>query len=1766
MSQHAVSLGEPVQTESDGSSRSAYVDVDKVIELAKGAGADALWPGWGFLAESADLAEACESSGITFIGPSATAMRLVGAKDQAKRLAVEQGVPVIPWSEGLLTDLDDARRQAERVGYPLLIKAVAGGGGRGIRRVDGPEDMAGALSTARAEAATSFGSPDLILEHYVHDARHVEVQLIADRYETVWALGTRDCSLQRRHQKLVEEAPAPGIDPEVEQAMCRAAARVGLACGYVGAGTIEYLYEPATDRFFFLEMNTRLQVEHPVTETVYGIDLVIKQLDVARGEALPATPPTPRGASVEVRLNAEDPDNDFAPSSGRILSFRPPQGPGIRVDAGFVKGDDVPAEFDSNVAKLIAWGADRSEAVARISTALSETSLALSGGPCNRTLLMELLGHPEVREGPQSTQWLEAYLRTRPPSERRPHLFIALAAAAIADARAHRRREVLNFLATARTGFPRHVPDPEPLPLRYMLGSASVSAEVAVLGPSRYRVTIEGGSALLEAEHLDDQTMLIQLGRRQHRVLLVATAAMVFVEVDGISHRLRRVSDGRVIAQIPAAVTLVHVEAGQRVAAGDKLLTLEVMKMETAVTAPVAGTVREVLAQKSSKVGAGDLLVTIDDEGAAAESGPSLAVEPPAQAGPAGDALAALWRATLGYDMQPGELEEALAQVDSGHTRSRTRLVELLNVHSTLRSVFTARVSRGGEGPAPAEELETFLRQLDPDDDRLSEGFRKNLRDVLALYGVSEGGRSFDLESALLRLFQGRQAHERSGDRIILTLARALMGLAPPRTAAGRDRIRVSLERLADQLVDESPRLAQAVWNALHEICDLPWLQEQREQASGRVVDLLGGDLDQPDEVERALAACPVGVLSALIAPLRSLGAGAWKPVLSELARRFYGADAKLRGPERDGPAQLHVGVGERSCRLIWDPDPGELEALFSTLPDGVEVDLLSETEPTPEQASLARRSPASRCTWLWGSSSYDLRARTFARAAAGDDDAPDGAAAPLVEEPLLDDLHPCGGVAAEVDRLENFDLTRIPARGGFFVAAGRSRDGSGDDRLFVIAEVEQEDPPLLDPRGDVRLPAFESVFLEAVQAMRRARDTTAGADSMVWNRLVIVYRPLLDVSTEQMQRLAERLSVQTVGLGVERVVIRARVRRAGRSPRDMVIEWSSPAGRGAVVDLVLPRNRPVPVLSRYERRVVEARRRGKFYPYELVRTLTTRGSLGGLAEGEFEELDLDPETTRLVSVHPRPFGENTANLVVGRISNVSERFKDGLIRILVIGDPTKKMGALAEPECRRIIAAVDLAEEIGVPVEWVPVSSGAKIAMDSGTENLDWTARVVRRLVTFTQAGGVVNIVVDGVCVGAQSYWNAEATMLNHCRGTLVMTSQGCMLLTGKRALEYSGSVSAPTNVGIGGLAEIMGPNGQAQYAADNIRDAYRTLFRHYDLTYVPPGLSCAPAVPSSDPVDRDVGSAPYRGEGGFHSISEIFCDATNPGRKRPFDIRQVMHAVVDEDVGLLERWDTWEGGETAVVAHAQLGGQPVCLVGIESRPISRRGFVSARGPESWASGTLFPQSSRKVARAINAASGVVPVVVLANLSGFDGSPESLRSWQLEYGAEIARAVVNFRGPIFFCVMARYHGGAYVVFSQTLSDSLEAIALDGAYASVIGGGPAAAIVLTREVWRRVKKDPRVQEAQRALQAADPDRKGVEEAEAQRVWREVEAEHQAALAQEFDAVHSVQRAMDVGSLSDVIPLSGLREMLCRRVRERVQGDRQPRTPEPAPKP
>jgi acetyl-CoA carboxylase carboxyltransferase component len=726
--------------------------------------------------------------------------------------------------------------------------------------------------------------------------------------------------------------------------------------------------------------------------------------------------------------------------------------------------------------------------------------------------------------------------------------------------------------------------------------------------------------------------------------------------------------------------------------------------------------------------------------------------------------------------------------------------------------------------------------------------------------------------------------------------------------------------------------------------------------------------------------------------------------------------------------------------------------------------------------------------------------------------------------------------VARRLDlwRLQDFEVTRLDAPDDVLLYGCVAPENETDVRLVALAQV-RELSIVRDSAGNVTsLPQVERAIAGCMDAIRKARKSRQGR-RMNSNHIWLYIWPVIEAPITELTSLHRNIAPVTRGAGIQEVSIQGQATGPDGILRPIAARFSYQQGSGVVTSVTGPPTERLEPLDDYAQKVVRARRRGTVYPYEIVPLLSGDN-------GEFVEYDLD-DAGRLVQVD-RPSGGNQCGIVTGVCRTSTARYPEGMTRVAILGDPTKSLGAVSEPECARIVAALDLAESLGVPVEWFAISSGARISMENGTENMDWVARALRRIITFTQDGGEINIVVTGINVGAQPYWNAEATMLLHTKGILVMTPDSAMVLTGKTSLDYSGGVSAEDNFGIGGYDRVMGPNGQAQYWAPTLSDAVDVLFAHYEHAYVAPGERTVRAVTTADPVDRDISSFPHSAPGSdFSTVGDIFSATANPERKKPFDIRSLMRAVADTDHTVMERWSDMADAETSVVLDTHLGGQPVCLIGVESRPIARRGFPPTDGPDAWTAGTLFPRSSKKTARAINAASGSRPVVVLANLSGFDGSPESMRTLQLEYGAEIGRAVVNFVGPIVFCVISRYHGGAFVVFSKTLHDNMEVLAVQGSYASVIGGAPAAGVVFSGEVTQRTGADPRIKALEQRLAEADELEHARLRAELNDLRAAVRSEKLGEVAAEFDTVHSIERAVRVGSVDRVIQASRLRPEL-----------------------
>jgi len=407
MAGEAVYLGPAPASES-------YLRIDRILEAARSRGVDAVHPGYGFLSENADFAEACARAGVTFIGPSAAAIRRMGSKTDARKLAIAAGAPVVPGTESAIADLSEARLVARKLGYPVLLKASAGGGGKGMRRVNGENELEAAVRDASSEASRAFNNGAVYLEKLVLEPRHIEIQVLGDQHGHMIHLGERECSIQRRHQKVVEECPSPVMleYPELRERMGEAALKIARAAGYTNAGTVEFLVDPERN-FYFLEMNTRLQVEHPVTELVTGLDLVHWQLKIAAGERLTLTQKDIRwnGSAIECRIYAEDPDHDFLPSPGRILRLKEPSGPGVRLDSGVYEGWQVPLDYDPLLAKLAAWATDRETAIQRMHRALNE--YIIGGIRTNLSFFHEVLDDVRFRNGTLSTAFLDSFFKHR---------------------------------------------------------------------------------------------------------------------------------------------------------------------------------------------------------------------------------------------------------------------------------------------------------------------------------------------------------------------------------------------------------------------------------------------------------------------------------------------------------------------------------------------------------------------------------------------------------------------------------------------------------------------------------------------------------------------------------------------------------------------------------------------------------------------------------------------------------------------------------------------------------------------------------------------------------------------------------------------------------------------------------------------------------------------------------------------------------------------------------------------------------------------------------------------------------------------------------------------------------------------------------------------------------------------------------------------------------------------------------------------------------
>ncbi|MGX7709078.1 ATP-binding protein [Methylobacterium sp. Gmos1] len=586
----------------------SYLRIDRILDAARASGAACIHPGYGFLSERPDFAEACEEAGIVFVGPPASAIRAMGLKDAAKALVAEAGVPVVPGYHGARQDPDFLAAEAAAIGFPVLIKAVAGGGGKGMRRVEGPEGFADALASAQREAQNAFGDPRVLVEKYILSPRHVEIQVFCDAHGNAVHLFERDCSLQRRHQKVIEEAPAPGMPEAVRTAMGRAAVEAAKAVGYVGAGTVEFIADGREglrpDGFWFMEMNTRLQVEHPVTEAITGHDLVEWQFRVASGEALPVDQAglAIHGHAVEARLYAEDPDHGFLPSTGPLWALDLPAGEGIRVDTGVRAGDRVTPFYDPMIAKVIAHGATRTQALDRLADALGRTRVA--GPKTNVAFLKALAEAQDFREGRFDTGFIDRDLATlTAPSPHRD-------AGVRAGIRALVARET-----RAGTGSPWDAAD------GFQLGEARRQVFPFVLEGEPAEAVLRWGASGVRVEYGEagpDPAALAVIEAPNGVLVLCEGRQIALSPPDPFAVDLDHIDQGGTIkAPMHGRLVAVLVAPGDRVVRGQRLAVVEAMKMEHALTAPSDGIVADVAGQAGQQVAEGARLITLTKEDAA---------------------------------------------------------------------------------------------------------------------------------------------------------------------------------------------------------------------------------------------------------------------------------------------------------------------------------------------------------------------------------------------------------------------------------------------------------------------------------------------------------------------------------------------------------------------------------------------------------------------------------------------------------------------------------------------------------------------------------------------------------------------------------------------------------------------------------------------------------------------------------------------------------------------------------------------------------------------------------------------------------------------------------------------------------------------------------------------------------------------------------------------------------------------------------------------
>ena len=894
---------------------------------------------------------------------------------------------------------------------------------------------------------------------------------------------------------------------------------------------------------------------------------------------------------------------------------------------------------------------------------------------------------------------------------------------------------------------------------------------------------------------------------------------------------------------------------------------------------------------------------------------------------PAGDddararCLAALdamrWQ-VLGFDN-----DDAGSTLDT-YRKNRTEVdpsdPELVRAELAVLEAFADTTALGRNRPedepgadelrSPEQYFHRYLRVLDVDAEDLPDSFRAKLQRAVRHFGITDLERSAALERAAHDIFRAQQLAAEHRQIVV-----AVLGQPPPQLADLDEELREKVRAVLDLVITATqvrhPVVGDLARSVRFRIFDEPAIEATSDEViagmRSRLDDLAAGRGDRDEHLD-ALVHCPYPLLGLLTDYEDRADVARFEPLLEAFTVRNYqvreiedlrvlphGARpvlvARYRRPGED--ETLHtVGTLARAGELREALRAVAVKA--STLPTGgrIVVDIYAALDPQCTDAQVL----SDRLNVALGEVDLPDGVDRVAVSAQTADGQPSHVTyrrrgpGRWVEDRPIRGLHPMIAVRLGLWRLrDSFEMERLPSVRDTYLFRAVARDNPRDERIVAAAEVRDLALVRDDDNRLTGLPVLENVYAACIDGLRRAQAERPENRRLFWNRIMIYVWEGVDFGLEEADMVVRALEPLGRGLGIEEVDIHVKLGDGSGSYEDTMVRIvPQPGGRARLRVTPVPTEGLRPA-NDYELKVVSSRQRGAVFPYELV------GAVIG-PDGSFVEHDLS-EDGSLVPVEREP-GTNRAGIVAGIVSTRTRTHPEGMRRVILIGDPTRSLGSLAEAESRIVIAALDLAEAEQLPVEWFALSSGARIAMDSGTENMDWVAAALRRIVRFTQDGGEINVVVTGINVGAQPYWNAEATMLQHTSGILVMTPESTMVLTGKHALDISGGVSAEDNFGIGGYDRIMGPNGQAQYWAPDLSGACEVLFAHYLHSYRAPGERFPRPVTTDDPVDRDVRTFPHVAAGcDFTTVGDIFSNTANPGRKKPFDIRTVMRAVADQD-----------------------------------------------------------------------------------------------------------------------------------------------------------------------------------------------------------------------------------------------------------------------------